>query len=66
MREFSLAFGLIAMINEHGVQACKRWHENGSFIFFHIRLMLEILCVGNITNMTMMCVDFMYDGRHIA
>jgi hypothetical protein len=61
MREFSLAFGLIAIINENGGKTCKLWHESGSFIFLHIRLMLEILHVGNITDMTMMCVDFMYD-----
>jgi len=66
MREVSLAFGLIAIINEHGGQAYKLWHENGSFIFLHIRLMLEILCVGIITNMTMMWVDFMYDRWHLA
>jgi len=59
VREFSLAFGLIAIINENGGQACKLWHENGSFIFLHIRLMLEIMRAGNITNMAMMCVDFM-------
>jgi len=61
VREFSLAFGLIAIINEHGGQACKLWHENGSFIFLHIRFMLEILCVGNITNMTMCVVLCMTD-----
>lgn len=61
MHEFSVAFGLIAIISEYGGQACKLWHENGSFVFLHIRFMLEIVCAGNITNVTMTCIDFMYD-----